>query len=77
MESNSGIPNNFSPQELLRMASSPAGRQLIAMLQQRGGDGFQAAVSSAAAGDYSQAKRIIEDLMSNPQAQQLLKELGG
>ena len=35
------LPNNLSMQEVLRLASSPAGQQLIAMMQQKGGSDFQ------------------------------------
>ena len=74
METN--FPNNFSMQEIMRLATSPAGQQLIAMMQQQGGSEFQKAMAKAAAGDYSQAKRAIETMMADPKAQQLLKELG-
>ena len=74
METN--IPNNFSMQEIMRLATSPAGQQLIAMMQQQGGSEFQKAMAKAAAGDYSQAKRAIKTMMADPKAQQLLKELG-
>ena len=71
------LPNNLSMQEVLRLASSPAGQQLIAMMQQKGGSDFQKAMASAAIGDYGQAKKAIEALMTDPKAQQLLKQLGG
>lgn len=74
METN--FPNNFSMQEIMRLATSPAGQQLIAMMQQQGGSEFQKAMAKAAAGDYSQAKHAIETMMADPKAQQLLKELG-
>lgn len=74
METN--FPNNFSMQEIMRLATSPAGQQLIAMMQQQGGSEFQKAMSKAAAGDYSQAKHAIETMIADPKAQQLLKELG-
>ena len=73
---NSNLPNNLSMQEILRLANSPAGKQLIAMMQQQGGKEFQKAMANAAAGDYTQAKRAIETMMADPKAQQLLKELG-
>lgn len=76
MENNSNLPSNLPMQEVLRMAASPAGQQLIAMLRQQGGDDFQKAMASAATGDYTQAKHAIEALMADPKAQQLLKDLG-
>lgn len=77
MDQSSKLPNQLPMQEILRLASSPAGRQLISFMQQQGGIEFQKAMESAAAGDYSQARRAIESLMADPAAQRLLKELGG
>ena len=76
MENKSGIPGNIPMQEVLRLAASPTGQKLIAMLQQQGGNEVQSAMEQASAGDYTQAKRIIEALMKDPQAQKLLKDLG-
>ena len=76
MENNPNLPNHISMQEVLRMAASPAGQQLIAMLRKQSDSEFQAAMSSAASGDYTQAKQAIEKLMTDPQAQKLLKQLG-
>lgn len=76
MDNSSKLPNQIPMQEILRMAASPAGQQLIALMKQQGGSDFQKAMNSAAAGDYTQAKRAIESIMSDPKAQKLLKELG-
>ena len=76
MENVPNLPDNFSMQEVLRMAASPAGQQLIALLRQQDGNAFQSAMSSAAVGNYTQAKHAIEKLMADPQAQKLLKQLG-
>ena len=76
MENRTELPGGIPMQEILRMAASPAGQQLIAMMRSQGGSELQQAMSNAAAGDYQQAKRAIEKLMTDPQAQKLLKELG-
>ena len=76
MENRTELPGGIPMQEILRMAASPAGQQLIAMMRSQGGSELQQAMSNAAAGDYTQAKRAIEKLMTDPQAQKLLKELG-
>ena len=76
MENNPNLPNQISLQEVLRMAASPAGQQLIAMLRKQSDSEFQAAMSSAAAGDYTQAKQAIEKLITDPQARKLLNQLG-
>ena len=77
MEQNPKMPNQPSMQEMLRMAASPAGKQLIALMQQKGGEDHQKAMKLAATGDYTQAKKAMESVLSDPQAQKLLKELGG
>jgi hypothetical protein len=77
MEQNPKMPNQPSMQEMLRMAASPAGKQLIALMQQKGGEDLQKAMKLAATGDYTQAKKTMESVLSDPQAQKLLKELGG
>jgi hypothetical protein len=61
--------------ELMRLAQSPAGQQLIALLQQNGGARLQTAVEKAGSGDFTQAKQILSSLLSNPEAQVLLKQL--
>ena len=77
MEQNPKMPNQPSMQEMLRLAASPAGKQLIALMQQKGGEDLQKAMKLAAAGDYTQAKDALQSVLSDPQAQKLLNELGG
>lgn len=69
--------NGIPIQEAMKLAQSPAGQQLIGLLQQTGGNDLQSAMEKAAAGDYSQAKQAIQALMQNPEAQKLLKQMGG
>ena len=61
--------------KIMQLAQSPAGRQLIAMLQQRGGSELQDAIAMASAGNYTQARQTISALLANDQAQSLLKQL--
>ena len=65
---------DFDPQEVLRLAKSPAGQQLLAMLREAGK--LDHAADQAKAGNYSQAMESIKDILSTPQGQQLLKQLG-
>lgn len=62
--------------ELMRLAQSPAGQQLLSMLQQSGGTELQSAMEKAAAGDYSQAQKTISAFLSSPEAKKLLEQLG-
>ena len=76
MDQNFNFENQPSMQEVLRLASTPAGQQLIALMRQQGGRRFQKAMEDAASGNYAQAKQEIESMLADPKAQQLLKELG-
>lgn len=68
---------DFSMDEVMRLAKSPAGKQLLAMLQQQNSGQLQQAVTQAKTGDYANASKTLNDMLSSPEAQKLLKELGG
>lgn len=59
---------DFSPQEALRLAKSPAGQQLLAILQKADPVQLQKIAAQAAAGDPANAAQ---------QLNALLKQLGG
>lgn len=61
--------------QLKKLAQSSAGQQLISLLQRSGGNTLQEAVIKASAGDYAQAKDILNSLLNTPEAQALLKQL--
>lgn len=61
--------------QLLKLAQSPAGQQLLAMLQRSGREDLQNAVAKASSGDYREAKRTLSALLSTPEAQALLKQM--
>ena len=74
MEKNS---QNFSMEEAMKLANSPAAQQLIAMLKHTNGAQLQKAADLAAAGDMKSAGQILNGLLSgNSQAQKLAEELG-
>lgn len=69
--------DNFSLQEAMRMASTPAGQRLIAMLRQ-GNDGeLRQAMEQASSGDYETARKTLSQVLSTPEAQELLRQLRG
>ena len=70
-------PQNFSMEQAMKLAATPAGKQLITMLQQRGGDDFQKAMASAASGNFEMAKDSLSTILQDPKITALLKELGG
>ena len=75
MDQKQGFPENISMEQVMKLAASPAGRRLIQALQQSGTD-YQSAVSSAASGDYTQAKKALSGLMEDPTIRELLQQLG-
>ena len=60
----------------MRLANSDTGRQLLDLLQTTQGDTLQGAMDQAAAGDYDQLKKTVQQLLSNDQARQLVEKMG-
>ena len=73
----SNSPNNYSMEEIQRMAQSEAGQRLFAYLQQTQGQKLQTAMDGAAAGDYRQVKQALAEMMRSPEAMTLLEQLRG
>lgn len=63
--------------ELIRLAQSPAGQRLLALLQQNGPAEVNQAVRQAAQGDLAQAKEAVSALLKDPRVQALLKQMEG
>lgn len=70
MEKNS---QNFSMEDAMELARSPAGRQLFGLLQTKNPD----AISEAASGNYEKLQKDLSNLLSDPEILRLLKQLGG
>lgn len=68
---------DFSKEDILRMAKSPAGQQLLAMLQQGDSAKLEQVIAQAKAGDFSKASQTLSGMLSSPEAQKLMKDLGG
>ena len=68
---------DFSMEDVKRIAKSPAGQQLMALLKQQDSGALAQATAQAKAGDYAQAGQTLSALLSSPEAQKLMKELGG
>lgn len=59
-----------------RLAQSPAARQLLAAMQAQDPEAISRAMTSAAAGNYAQAQQDLAALLSSPEVQALLNQLG-
>ena len=68
---------DFTKEDILRVASSPAGQKLIALLQQKDSAALAQAVAQAKAGNMAGAGQSLNAMLSSEEAQKLIKELGG
>lgn len=68
---------NFSPEDAMALAKTPAGQQLIEILQKSNKATIQDAMQQASAGNMEQVKQTLEPLLSSPEIQKLLRQLGG
>ena len=66
---------DFSVQEAMRLAKTPAGQQLIALLQQERGDKIQAIIRLAQQGNMQAAGNALQQVLSSSDAQKLVKEM--
>ena len=67
---------DFSMQEALRLAKSPAGQQLLAMLRSADSSRLDQAAAESSAGDYAKASKTLSQLLSSPEIKQFLEEIG-
>lgn len=66
---------DFSVQEAMRLAKTPAGQQLIALLQQEKGDKLQDIIRLAQAGNMQAAGNALQQILSSSDAQKLVKKM--
>lgn len=76
MEKKSEDFGKFDIQKAMRLASSDTGQQLLNLLQSTQGDTLQGAMDQAAAGNFDQLKRTVQQLLSNDQARKLVEKMG-
>ena len=69
--------NNFSMQDMMRLAGTPAGQQLLDHLQKKNSKQLQMAIAHAVSGNMEQAKAILSELIGDPESQKLIRQLGG
>ena len=68
---------NFSFQDAMHFANSPAGKQLIALLQQSDPNAMQKAMEQASSGDYEKARQALEPFLALEEVKKLMRQLGG
>ena len=67
----------FDFSELLRVANSPAGKELMALIEKNRDSNFDEAMHQAEMGDFSQARTILNQMLSTKEAQQLVEQIRG
>lgn len=60
---------------LIKIAQSPAGQKLLAMLQSNPSADLSAIAATAASGNLEEAKQKLNGMLSSNEAQELLKQL--
>ncbi len=68
---------DFSMQDALRLSKTPAGKQLLALLQQSDPNTMQKAMEQASKGDMSQLQQTLAPILASEDVQKLLQQLGG
>lgn len=61
--------------QIMKLAQSPAGQQLLNMLRKQDTQSLQKAAQMAASGNYTQAKSILSSMLTSSEAEQLIKQL--
>ena len=69
--------DSFSMQDAIKLANSPAGQQLIALLQGTDPNALRKAMNSASSGDMESAKNALTPLLNSEEVKKLLQQLGG
>lgn len=69
--------NHISMQEAVRMAKSPAGQQLLTLLQQSDPETIQKAMAQASSGDFSQISETLAPILASEDVKKLLQQIGG
>ena len=67
----------FSVEDAMRLATTPAGQQLIELLKGSNASALQEAAAQAAGGDMEQAKKLLCPLLASDEVKKLLQQLGG
>lgn len=67
--------DDFSVQEAQRLASTPAGRQLLSLFQQQQGAVYSDAVKDDENANMEKLKQSISAFMQDPKAKALLRQL--
>ncbi len=74
MDRKNGLPS-FSEADIQKVLGSQAGRALLHLLRQNGGNVLQQAADAMKAGDAARAQELLRPLMESPAAAELVKKI--
>ena len=69
--------SNISIEQAMSFAASPAGQQLIAMLEKQNASQISKAQKLAESGNMEDAKKVLSSLLADPGIKEMLKRFGG
>ena len=66
---------NLSPEQMRQLVSTPAAKELLAMLQKNHKAAMDEAITGAKQGDQAAVQRSLAVFLSDPRAKELLKQM--
>lgn len=67
--------SKLSPEQMQRLSSSPAARDLMQMLRQNHPGAMDSALAGAQSGDMAAVQRSLAAFLADPRAKELLRQL--
>ena len=67
---------DFSIKEAQRLANTQEGKRLMQLLQQKDNGQLEKAMAQANAGNFKEAGTLLQSLLTSPEAQKLIRQLG-
>lgn len=71
------FPKDFDIQKARQLAQTDAARELFTLIRSQNDPKIQTALDKAAAGDMSQARQLLSQIMDNEQMRNALRQLMG
>lgn len=68
---------DFSFAKAQQLANTPEGKKLLTLLQQQDARQLEQAMKLASTGNYKDAGKVLQSLLASPEAQTLMRQLGG
>lgn len=70
-------PQRPNMEDIISMANSPSGKQLMDLICSDPDPHFQTAIRQAESGDYSNLQTIVQKLLASPETADLIQKMRG